>query len=259
MGRAAATARTVGPRPPLKSGEQHYYDEYWSPRGFSPTDMPVGATLGGVLNRYVLPGQCVIDVGCGDGSKGGWLSRRATYFGFDVSPAAVELARSRGLDAEVVSDASELPVADGSVDVALCAEVLEHLFDPFSALLEMHRALGSEGMLVVTVPNIANWRNRLDFALLGRWHPGGDELSVAKPWRDPHIRFFTKSSLGRMLHEAGFEPVELRGLQDVSAAVRLPLLRRWLGHAPAGRLTRALTRLAPSVFANQLYAVARPL
>jgi SAM-dependent methyltransferase len=220
--------------------------------------MDAGGTLRRVLDRYVRPGDRVIDVGCGDGSKGGWLSGRASYTGFDVSSAAVELARARALDAQVVDDASELPVADGSVDVALCAEVLEHLFDPFAAVLEMRRTLTARGVLVLTVPNIANWRSRLDFALLGRWHPGGDELSVAQPWRDPHIRFFTLAALGRMLREAGFDPIELRGLQDASVIVRLPLARRWLHDGGAGRPTRVLTRLAPSVFANQLYAVARP-
>jgi len=243
----------------MAAENQSYYDKYWSPEGFSPTDKALPETLRVVFERYVRVEHWTIDVGCGDGSKSGeWLSRHAAgYTGFDVSPHAVDLARARGLEAAVVNDASALPLTDGSVDVAVCSEVLEHLFDPLAAVLEMRRVLRAGGTMIVTVPNVVNWRSRLDFALLGRWHPGGDELSVSKPWRDPHIRFFTYRSLPGMLRDAGLEIVEVGGVQDVSVAYRMPAVRRLVGERPAGRPTRLLTRVAPGFWANHLYAVAR--
>jgi SAM-dependent methyltransferase len=241
------------------SEDRTYYDAYWGDSGFSPVGTGLPPTLEGVFERLVKRTDRAIDVGCGDGSKvGGWLSNHAaSYVGFDVSGEAVELARKRGLNAELVDDASSLPLADHSADVAICSEVLEHLFDPLAALVEIRRVLAPGGLLVVTVPNIVNWRSRLDFALLGRWHPAGDDLSVEKPWRDPHIRFFTRQALARILSESGFELVNVAGLQDASAAIRLPVVRRWLQDRPAGRPTRLLTRFAPGMFANQLYAVGR--
>jgi SAM-dependent methyltransferase len=241
------------------NSNQSYYETYWSPEGFSPTGKPLPETLRILFERYVQAEDRTVDVGCGDGSKSGaWLSRHAGgYTGFDVSSHAVELARARGLDAQVVEDASALPLTNGSVDVAVCSEVLEHLFNPLAAVLEMRRVLRDGGTLIVTVPNIVNWRSRLDFALLGRWHPGGDELSVRQPWRDPHIRFFTYRSLPGMLRDAGLEILEVGGVQDVSIAYRMPLARRWFGEGPPGRPTRFLTRLAPGMWANHLYAVAR--
>jgi SAM-dependent methyltransferase len=241
------------------SEDRSYYDAYWADSGFSPVGMRLPPTLEGVFERLVKRTDRAIDVGCGDGSKvGGWLNdHAASYVGFDVSAEAVQLARRRGLNAEVVEDASPLPLADDSVDIAICSEVLEHLFDPLAALVEIRRVLARGGWLIVTVPNIVNWRSRVDFAVLGRWHPAGDDLSVKQPWRDPHIRFFTRRALAGILSESGFELVTLAGLQDASAAVRVPVLRRWLEGRPAGRLTRLLTRCAPGLFASQLYAVGR--
>jgi ubiquinone/menaquinone biosynthesis C-methylase UbiE len=236
-----------------------YYDEYWSPCGFSPTGFELPATLREVFERYVRPQHRTVDVGCGDGSKAGaWLNRHAaSYTGFDVSEEAVKLARERGLQAVVVEDAGALPIDDSSVDIALCAEVLEHLVDPFAALLEIRRVLSPEGTLILTVPNIANWRSRADLALFGRWHPGGDDLAVEKPWRDPHIRFFTRRALVRMLRDARYDVLEIAGLQELSVAYRLPGVRRLLGDGRPGSASRLLVRIAPGLFANNLYAVAK--
>ena len=208
------------------SATRTYYDTYWS-TGFKPTDQTLPQMLQQVLERHVQPHHRVIDVGCGDGSKTGvWHSNRAaSYTGYDVSPEAVELAHQRGLEAEVVNDAARLPLPNDSADLAVTFEVLEHLFNPADALHEIRRVLKPNGIVVLTVPNVASWRHRLDFALLGRWHPGGDDLSVAQPWRDPHIRFFTLPALKRLVHHVGLEPVEIGGLQEVSVAGR----HQWSG------------------------------
>src|SRR5450755_939535 len=127
----------------MPAESQRYYEKYWSPEGFSPTDKALPETLRVVFERYVRAEHRTIDVGCGDGSKSGkWLNRHAAgYTGFDVSSHAVELARTRGLEAQLVDDASALPLGDGSVDVTVCSEVLEHLFDPLAAMVEMRRVL----------------------------------------------------------------------------------------------------------------------
>ncbi|HLY48040.1 MAG TPA: class I SAM-dependent methyltransferase [Solirubrobacteraceae bacterium] len=178
------------------------------------------------MERYVQPSDRVIDIGCGDGHRtAGWVAERsARYTGFDVSEGAVGLARANGLEAQLIADAAALPLESDSVDVALSLEVLEHLFDPFGAVVEARRVLRPGGILIVTVPNVANWRSRIDFALLGRWHPGGDDQSVSMPWRDPHIRFFTHRSLARMLSQAGYSIIE-GGVSAISASRTVCLWR----------------------------------
>jgi SAM-dependent methyltransferase len=125
-----------------------------------------------------------------------------------VSAAAVELARAAGLDARVVDDASDLPFPDESFDLAICIEVLEHLFSPDGTVREVRRVLRPGGKLIASTPNVAYWRLRANL-VFGVWNPLGDALSIEQPWRDPHIRFFTLGTLRRMLREAGFSAVEV--------------------------------------------------
>jgi methionine biosynthesis protein MetW len=183
-----------------------YYDRYWSAeleRRYEP-----GPALWSLILHGVGQATRCLDVGCGSGnSYAAELRRRGvSYVGVDVSSRAVELARESGLNAHVIEDAATLPLADESFDLVLCVEVLEHLFAPHEAAREIGRVLKPGGRLVVSTPNVAYWRLRANL-LLGVWNPIGDELSLEQPWRDPHIRFFTPTTLRRMLLMAGFSSV----------------------------------------------------
>ena len=67
----------------------------------------------------------------------------------DISPRMVELARERGVDAQV-GDAASLPFADGSFDCVLAAWMLFHLPDVDRGLAELSRLLVPGGRLVAT-------------------------------------------------------------------------------------------------------------
>jgi SAM-dependent methyltransferase len=232
-----------------------YYDTYWSESGFNP-GADLTPSLRDLLETHVRPGVRCLDVGCGDGSTAGpWLVRRGcSYVGVDVSETAVQQAAALGFDARVVDDAAALPFEDGAFDAALAVEVLEHLFAPQQAVAEILRVLRPGGVLVVTVPNVAYWRRRLDLAVLGRWNPFGDDLSVEQPWRDPHIRFFNPSSLRRMLLAAGFQQVIVKG-QGGAVLRDLPLARLvWRGRPSP--LYAAAERYLPSLLGLRVGCVA---
>lgn len=237
-----------------------YYDRYWSPEGYSP-ERRLAPRVQQLLEEVASPGAACLDYGCGDGRAGGlWLRDHAgSYVGVDVSEMAVQAARAQGLDASVISDGDPLPFADGSFDLIVCVEVLEHLFDPAAAASEMARVLGAGGTLLATVPNVAYWRRRTDLALLGRWNPYGDDLSVMEPWRDPHIRFFNRGSLRHMLHGAGFGDVEVGGHEGatVDELPGLRRLRRRSGGERASRAYRLLEKRAPGLLGARLHALAR--
>ncbi len=185
-----------------------YYDEFWSAE--QPPRYVPDPQLWSLIFRQVTPATRCLDVGCGMGnSYAPELARRgSTYVGVDVSEEAVATARSAGLNAQTIADAAELPFADDSFDLVVCVEVLEHLFAPQEAAREIHRVLRPGGRLVASAPNVAYWRLRANL-LLGVWNPIGDELSLEQPWRDPHIRFFTRRALERMLRAAGFASVRV--------------------------------------------------
>jgi 2-polyprenyl-6-hydroxyphenyl methylase/3-demethylubiquinone-9 3-methyltransferase len=186
--------------------------------------------LGDFLSAHVPERATCLDVGCGDGrSIGLWLRDNGRrYIGVDVSQLAVQKAKLLGLNVLQINDANSLPFESDTFDVVLCIEVLEHLFAPQVAAAEILRILRPSGVFLATVPNVTYWRRRMELALLGRWNPVGDKLSVQEPWRDPHIRFFTSSALHRMLSRAGFVDVRIGG--HYGSLVRdFPLLGRLLG------------------------------
>lgn len=238
---------------------KEYYDTYWSPTAW-PEGVPRGRfpwELRKILERHVRPDARVLDAGCGDGANyGAWLAARCgSYTGVDISEAAVAEARKRGLNAKTVPDLASLSFPDAHFDVVVSVEVLEHLIFPHQAAREILRVLKPGGTFIATVPNTAYWRRRLDYALLGRWHPGGHPDGAVYPWRDPHLRFFTRKTLQRMLSEVGFQVVRVTGLNG-SLFGDLPFVARRFGTDQISRPFKALETVLPSLFGANLVAIA---
>jgi SAM-dependent methyltransferase len=85
----------------------------------------------------------LLDVACGDG----WITSMIPVpevVGVDLSPTAVEAARSRGLDVRV-GDVQKLPFEDGSFDVVLCNYALYHVRNRAKAIGELARVLRPGG------------------------------------------------------------------------------------------------------------------
>lgn len=231
-----------------------YYDRYWSHDGYRP-EGSLDPALEQLFAEHIPAGARVLDIGCGDGgTAGAWLSKRGSYVGVDVSVEAVAMAKDKGLEARYIEDAASLPFEDSSFDAAVCIEVLEHLFQPHLAAREAWRVIRPGAVLVVTVPNVAYWRRRLELALFARWNPFGDDLSTKEPWRDPHIRFFTPKTLTRMLEAQGFEVRDVRGVGGYFLA-EFPAVRRYVRRRP-GPAYRAFQVASPTLFGSHLHAVA---
>lgn len=234
---------------------QAYYDQYWTADGFNPTGRGPFPELAAVLESHARPGDAWLDVGCGDGRTSGlWLNQRGCrYLGVDISTTAVAQAQAAGLDASVIADAADLPFADNSFSGVLAVEVLEHLFEPQKAAEEFRRVLKPGGILFVSLPNVAYWRRRMELLLIGRFDPLGDDLSIEQPWRDPHIRFFTPKTLGRMLTYAGFT-ADTRGYAGAFLADTPKIGQRLEGRST--RVYKWAEARRPNLLGRRIYAVA---
>jgi SAM-dependent methyltransferase len=93
----------------------------------------------------------VLEVGCGWGELAEWVGREtgAEVVAVDLSPRMVELARERGVAAQV-GDVQALPFSDGEFDVAIAAWMLYHVPDLDRGLTELARVLRPGGRLVVS-------------------------------------------------------------------------------------------------------------
>ncbi|HET9847208.1 MAG TPA: class I SAM-dependent methyltransferase [Candidatus Dormibacteraeota bacterium] len=242
-----------------------YYDRYWLPEEERPRDAArpqLPSTLPPAVDRllqHLIPsGSHCLDVGCGHGRAAGLplTARGCSYIGVDISASAVAEARSIGLDARQIDDAAELPFPDREFDAVVSLEVIEHLVFPHHAVAEMVRVLKPGGVLVVTTPNVAYWRRRLDLALLGRWNPFGYVFAVEEPWADPHIRFFTPGALRRLLGLAGLSEIEIAG-HGGSIIGDIPWIGKRLRQREGSPPYRVLERRAPALFGCFLNASAR--
>src|SRR6185437_11882610 len=95
-----------------------YYERYWSEEGYNPRRADTPEPIRRLFERHVRPEHACLDLGCGDGGTSGLYLAGHTnnYVGVDVSAAAVEAARARGLDARVIDDAGSLPFDAESFD-----------------------------------------------------------------------------------------------------------------------------------------------
>ena len=166
-----------------------YDDELWElvPEHAGPA-APALVELAHSLGRV----ERALDLGCGDGRLTSELDA-AELTAADVSAVALTRAGQRlpGVRVVELEPDAPLPFEDGAFDLVLCAETIEHVRDVQLFLSEVRRVLRPGGELALTTP--ANLP-------LG---PTPDPLS-------PHLRFFTRSSLRRLLDEMGFEVRSLR-------------------------------------------------
>jgi SAM-dependent methyltransferase len=101
-------------------------------------------------------GGQLLDVACGQGKFLAYAhSRGFEVTGVDVSDVAVDIARERVPDANVMVGAGEsLPFENDSFDVVTCIGSLEHFPDPAAGAAEMARVLRPGGSAVIFVPNL---------------------------------------------------------------------------------------------------------
>lgn len=162
-----------GPGPTAYDVAEHYDDAYYADLAdrYARRSRFARQRVANVLSLLPpLEGRRVVDIGCGMGTFAIECARRgAVALGVDPAPAALPAAR-RVAKAEGVRGASfvradgvRLPLADGSMDLALAADVTEHLDEATlaSLLAEAARVLRPGGRLVLYTPSPTHIFERL--------------------------------------------------------------------------------------------------
>lgn len=164
------------------------------------------------VSENIAPTDDVVDIGC---HKGELTFRARTLTngyvaGVDISPKAISQAATFAFTRGVfdiswrVGEAEALPYPNNSFDVAILAEILEHVPDPSLCLLEAERVVRSGGKIVISSPINAEKMDEVD-AVERRRRTGFDldmhvrEYDPSKELEGKHNLFCKEESVVRGL------------------------------------------------------------
>ncbi|PIZ68862.1 MAG: hypothetical protein COY11_05395 [Candidatus Portnoybacteria bacterium CG_4_10_14_0_2_um_filter_44_20] len=175
----------------------------------------------------------VLDIGCGGGQLGEIIKKEnsSTVFGIDVSEAACQEAAAKldrvfCFDVQMPFEKWSDEIKEIRFDGVIISEVLEHLFYPENLLGKIKNLLAPSAKIIVTVPNVLFWKNRLKI-FFGKFDYASEGLMDRG-----HIHFFSWASLREMVKESGYS--------FVGACHHFPTRgTKWLG------------KLLPGLFAYQ--------
>ncbi len=168
-------------------------------------------------------GKKILEVGCASG----YLSKifknnecRVTGVEINISSAEIANEFCDRVILGSIEEESTIRAVEGTYDVIVLADVLEHLRTPERVLKALYSFLNKDGFLVVSLPNIANWKIRFNL-LLGKFRYTNDGILDKS-----HLRFYTVKTARQMIEKCGY-----RIDKFLSGATRMPhfLVRWWPG------------------------------
>ncbi|HEV7398536.1 MAG TPA: class I SAM-dependent methyltransferase [Pyrinomonadaceae bacterium] len=205
-----------------------------------------GAVNEPVLAQVPEHAERILDIGCGSGALGRRLKqKRACHVtGITYCESEAEAARQH-LDEVLVCDLNSFRFpGTEKFDCIVCSHVLEHLNEPHKLLSQMHAVFAPRGTLIVALPNVLFWQQRLKFL------QGNFEYTDGGLMDRTHYRFFDWRSARELLLTNGF-------VIDRSQADGSFPLSRFLPVA-GSFLNRFALRVSPGFFGFQFVFVAHP-
>jgi len=161
----------------------------------------------------------VADIGCGDGRMLDVIRGIVPYWrlsGIDITAAAAAAAQSKGY--QVVKGDIEvdgLPWEEGSLDLVLLHQVLEHTRDPRAVIRRANRLLRKGGLLSIETPDTEG----VDFRVFKNRYWGGYHIPR-------HFYLFNKRSLAELLYESDFVVVSIKSI--LSPVFWIHSVHNWL-------------------------------
>lgn len=202
------------------------------------------------LAECVPKNKKILDVGCATGNMGKYLieQKGATVYGLDISSKAIQQA-SKVLNKAVCLNIEKKSVPFKELfDVILFGDVLEHLFDPMNMLKKIKKNLKKNGLIICSIPNIANIEIRLSLLL------GNFDYSDFGILDRSHIRFFTLKTIKQMFQQLDYtiEKIDYFPFSFIlfreKYAKKYPFLRK---------IKYKLASINPRLFANTFIIVAK--
>jgi 2-polyprenyl-3-methyl-5-hydroxy-6-metoxy-1,4-benzoquinol methylase len=157
-----------------------------------------------IVLEQVADHGTIVDLGCGEGVLLEKLVKKfpnLNIIGIDIMLENVEICQKRLLPARQ-GNLYDLDIKDGSIDVVILMEVIEHLENAPKAIKEIYRILKSNGKLIVIFPNDA-------FFYFARLMTFKFKEAAYNPG---HTRQWTHSDINQLLLENGLKVLSARSI-----------------------------------------------
>lgn len=150
-----------------------------------------------IVTLVPSPAGRVLEVGCAEGGTLRILKQEkgaTEIHGIDIA------ANAQGLDSFYRMDieCEALPFNNNSFDTVICADIFEHLVDPWSAMQHIVALLRPNGIMVTSFPNIRHFHILSSIILHGDF-----KYSDTGILDRSHLRFFCLNNMIRMMTSAG--------------------------------------------------------
>ena len=134
-----------------------------------------------------------LDIGCGSSKI---LQSVEDCIGFDIAKRKLRYMAQYGKPM-VEGTLFSLPFLEGSFDVVICSEVIEHVPEGLAPFIEMKRVLKPGGLLILGTPDYSRRLWRVIESVYERIVPGGYAVE--------HITHYSRDSLTDLMQEMGFQ------------------------------------------------------
>jgi 2-polyprenyl-3-methyl-5-hydroxy-6-metoxy-1,4-benzoquinol methylase len=203
--------------------------------------------------RLVGSNKRVLDVGCATGHMTKYLaSNGCSVVGIEMEKDFAQQAAPY-CEQIIVGDIQTKATREqikGTFDTIIFGDVLEHLASPEQVLLDIKSHLDKDGIVVISLPNIALWRIRIAL-LFGKF-----KYSDRGVLDRTHLRFFTLQSAKELLHQTGYIILSQNYHFDFPFYHRKAV--RWTIYL-GDFIPFLLKRFFPAMFAVQFIFSARPI
>ncbi|MCL4562776.1 MAG: methyltransferase domain-containing protein [Chloroflexi bacterium] len=159
-----------------------------------------------------LPYDSVMDIGAGSGDDlkiALGVNPSAKAYAVEVNPVSAHSLAQHGVEVFNINiERQRIPLGDGTVDLVILNQVLEHIKDVYWVAHEISRLLPTGGKLIIGVPNLASLHNRL-LLMFGR-QPTSIKTNSA------HVRGFTRGDLLQFFDEIFPGGYHLQGIRGAN-------------------------------------------